>query len=266
MSDPASASTTSARPPGRLRLSILLWCTGMTGVIALTILVLPKLLVLMPELTGREAPPVPIWVLCIASLVQSSVFLAITVWLGTALAPAVGLTAPVFEAVSARRFHFALLREQLLPGLIGGVFGGAMLFVFATFPPPELKAIQNLVNVPLPVRILYGGLTEEILLRWGVMTLLLWLMWRFLAGRPRAPRTAHVWIAITVSAVLFALGHLPMASLLIEDLTRVVMVWIVVANTFFGLVAGYLYWRYGLESAMLAHTIAHILGFVVVGR
>ncbi|HYI10488.1 MAG TPA: CPBP family intramembrane glutamic endopeptidase [Thermoanaerobaculia bacterium] len=238
----------------------------MTGVFALTILVLPKLLALMPELTGREAPPVPIWALSVASLVQSAVLLAITVWLGTALAAAVGLRAPVFEAISARRFHFALLREQLLPALVGGVFGGALLVVFATFPPPELKAAQNLVDVPLFVRVLYGGVTEEILLRWGVMTLLLWLMWRFWAGRPAAPRTAHVWIAIVVSAVLFALGHLPTASLLIQDLTRTVIIWIVVANTLFGLVAGYLYWRYGLEAAMMAHAIAHIVGFVIVGR
>jgi len=34
---------------------------------------------------------------------------------------------------------------------------------------------------------------------------------------------------------------------------------IVLANSFFGLVAGYLYWRKGLEAAIIAHMSAHIV-------
>jgi membrane protease YdiL (CAAX protease family) len=34
---------------------------------------------------------------------------------------------------------------------------------------------------------------------------------------------------------------------------------VIVANSLFGLIAGYLYWKRGLESAMLAHMLAHVL-------
>ena len=37
---------------------------------------------------------------------------------------------------------------------------------------------------------------------------------------------------------------------------------IVGANTVFGLLFGYLFWRYGLESAMVAHALAHAVGYV----
>ena len=33
----------------------------------------------------------------------------------------------------------------------------------------------------------------------------------------------------------------------------------IVANSIFGLIAGYLYWKRGLESAMFAHMVAHVL-------
>jgi membrane protease YdiL (CAAX protease family) len=36
-------------------------------------------------------------------------------------------------------------------------------------------------------------------------------------------------------------------------------VYIVVANAAFGLVAGWTYWRKGLEAAIGAHSLAHVL-------
>lgn len=77
----------------------------MLGVVAMTVLVLPRLLVLIPELTGQPAPPVPLWVLVLASLVQSGVLLGLAVWCGCALGAHVGLHAPLFEGSSKARGH-----------------------------------------------------------------------------------------------------------------------------------------------------------------
>jgi hypothetical protein len=33
-------------------------------------------------------------------------------------------------------------------------------------------------------------------------------------------------------------------------------------NTAFGLLFGYLYWRHGLEAAMIAHALAHAVSFL----
>lgn len=221
----------------------------MLGVVTMTVLVLPRLLVLVPELTGRPAPPIPLWALLLASLVQSGVLLGLAVWCGCALAADVGLRAPLFEGRPAR----------LLPGVLGGLLGGALLVAFVMFAPPALSAAQQRLEAPLLARVLYGGLTEELLLRWGLMTLLVWLPWRFLGAR----RASWVWLAILLSAVAFGAGHLPAAGLLIGGLTPLITLWVIGVNALFGILFGFLYWRHGLESAMLAHALAHVTAFTV---
>jgi membrane protease YdiL (CAAX protease family) len=40
------------------------------------------------------------------------------------------------------------------------------------------------------------------------------------------------------------------------------LAYVLAGNTVFGIVAGYLYWRWGLETAILAHAGAHVVVFV----
>jgi hypothetical protein len=35
-----------------------------------------------------------------------------------------------------------------------------------------------------------------------------------------------------------------------------------VANSVFGVLFGYLFWRYGLEAAMIAHAAAHLVNYI----
>jgi len=118
--------------------------------------------------------------------------------------------------------------------------------------------------VPILARVLYGGITEEVLLRWGLMTALVWLWWRLVQGRRGSPRTIDYWLAIVVSALLFGAGHLPAAAMLVGELTGDVVLFVVGANTAFGLVFGYLFWRYGLEAAMIAHVSAHVVSYALI--
>jgi membrane protease YdiL (CAAX protease family) len=241
----------------RFRLGLLLWLAGMLGAIVLTVTVLPQLL-------RGMALPAPLWVVSLASFAQSAVLVALAVWAGVMLAPAVGLRAPAFEAAAAGRSLAPALRAQLLPGLIAGVLGGVLLAAVPRFAPAGFAEAQNRLNAPLLARVLYGGITEELLLRWGLMTALLWLMWRILQRRRGAPRTGYAWLAITVSAFLFGAGHLPAAALLLGDLTGSAAVFVVGVNAVYGVLFGYLFWRYGLEAAMIAHATAHGASYLVV--
>lgn len=116
--------------------------------------------------------------------------------------------------------------------------------------------------MPIAARVLYGGITEELLLRWGLMTALAWLAWRFLQQRRGPVRAVFVWLAIAVSALLFAAGHLPAASVLLGTMDVPVVAFVIGVNTAFGLLFGYLFWRYGLESAMIAHALTHAVSFL----
>jgi hypothetical protein len=242
------------------RLGVRLWLAAMTGVVAMTLLVLPALLATIPEITGQPAPPVPLWLLCAASLLQSGVLVALAVWAGCALAPKVGLAAPWFAAPS-----LAALRGQVLPAIPVGVGSGALLIAFLTIAPEQLRSAQARLNAPILARVLYGGLTEEVLLRWGVMTLLVWILWRVVQKRGGAPRAALVWTANVTSALAFGAGHLPAATLLAGRLTPESIVWVILANALFGIAAGWLYWRRGLEAAMIAHALAHVVAWAARG-
>ncbi|MGH7721133.1 MAG: CPBP family glutamic-type intramembrane protease [Gemmatimonadaceae bacterium] len=240
----------------RLRFGLLLWLAGILGVVVITATVLPQLL-------GQVTPPAPLWVLLLASLAQSALLLALAVWAGVVLAPAVGLRAPAFEAAAARRPIAPALKWQLLPGLVAGGLGGMLLFAVGRYSPAALAETQERFALPLVARVLYGGITEELLLRWGLMTALVWLAWRLLQHRRGAVRAGFVWLAIAVSAFIFGAGHLPVASALLGVLDANVVAFVIGVNTAFGLLFGYLFWRWGLESAMIAHGLAHVVSYLM---
>jgi membrane protease YdiL (CAAX protease family) len=198
-----------------------------------------------------------------ASIFQNALLVALAVWGGVALAPAVGLRAPAFEAAALRRPIMAALRPQILPGLIGGVPGGLLLFASLRLSPGPIAALQGQFTPPLFARVLYGGITEEVLLRWGLMTVFTWLTWRFVQRKSGTVKVGLVWLAIVASALLFGAGHLPLAHFLIGSLNGPVVAFVVGLNAAFGVLFGWLYWRRGLESAMVAHAAAHLVSYVV---
>ena len=104
-------------------------------------------------------------------------------------------------------------------------------------------------------------MTEELLLRWGLMTFLVWLMWRLFQKGQDRPKPVYFVIAISISSFMFAIGHLPIAFLLFPQPNAVLILFCIAANSVFGLIAGFLYWRKGTESAIFAHMITHVLLF-----
>ncbi len=230
-----------------------LWLAGMIGVLSTLLMPIP-----LPE--GTELP-MPIWVAKLLNLIQPTLLLILAVWAGTKLAPSVGLDAPVLRAAVEGEDIEAILQARRTPALIGVVLGGAVLLVANAVMPPALEEAGRQFQPPLLTRLLYGGITEEVLIRWGLMTVLLWGGWRLFQSEGD-PHSALVWTAIVLSALLFGAGHLPMAVSLVGELTPEVLTHVLAGNTVFGIVAGYLYWQWGLETAMAAHAGAHAVAFV----
>jgi hypothetical protein len=118
------------------------------------------------------------------------------------------------------------------------------------------------VEIPLAAKVLYGGATEEVLLRWGVMTALIWLPWRLVQKKAGLPRAAYVIGAILVAAVLFGALHLPAARAMGGELTAPVVIYIIIGNALPGILFGFLFWRYGIEAAIMAHALGHVVAFL----
>lgn len=218
-------------------------------------------LVPIEDILQIDADPTP---LRIAATVQPTllalVFAAVGVW----AAPRIGLDAPVVRAWAEQRPIWPELRAQLPSAiLVGLIVAGILLTYVAILRPTEVG--QNLLRfaAPLATRLLYGGITEELLMRWGLMTLLVWLAWR-VTGRAEPVPNWCCWLGILLAALLFALGHLPALSLLAPDPPGWLVALVLVCNFVPGLLFGWLYWRRGLEAAMAAHALAHLFAWAVL--
>jgi hypothetical protein len=246
----------------RTKLSAYLFLAGFAGILSFLLVDLSALLATMPPTDGTKLPSP--WLLKVVSLIQPTVLLALAVFVGVLLAPKVNLSAPVFEALARGKSFIAALKPQIIPGVIAGLIAAVIIVLswalFRPLLPAEFVVRGEAFNrlVPLPTRMLYGGITEEILLRWGLLTLLVWAAWRIFQRGRRQPGAVCFVGAILISSIVFGVGHLPVAVAIGGPLTLPVVVYVVTGNSVFGLMAGYLYWRKGLEAAITAHMLAHV--------
>jgi len=235
----------------------------MAGVLSFLLVDLDALIAILPFPDGQRPEMPPWYLLKFASVAQPAVLTTVAVLAGLWMAPKVGLRAPAAEAFASGESYFSALRPQILPGIVAGVSAGFLIVLSWVIVKPHLpeefvtrsEAFNKMI--PAVVRFLYGGLTEEVLLRWGMMSFLVWFLSALL--RREGPANWMLISAILFSSLLFGAGHLPVASLLNGGLTPVLTLYVIGANALFGIFAGFLYWKRGLESAMIAHIFAHIV-------
>lgn len=238
----------------------------MLGVASFLFVDLHALIAAIPLPPGETPPELPPPALLkLVSVIQPAVMTTLAVVVGAWLSPKVGLHSPAAEAAAGGEPFFAKLKPQILPGLIAGLATGVALVVIWIIAKPFFSAefITRAEDfnkfMPAITRFLYGGFTEELLLRWGVMTFLVWGLWRLFKKNKDTP--APVWFvaAIVVSALVFGIGHLPIASMLAGGLTLPLVIYVITGNSIFGIAAGFLYWKKGLEAAIIAHISAHVV-------
>ena len=102
-------------------------------------------------------------------------------------------------------------------------------------------------------RILMGGVAEEVMFRWGVMSVLAWLTIGVI-GMSEGP---GMWVAIVVAGLLFGLSHLPSVVAVGVKLTKPIVGMAVALNMVAALAFGWLFWQYGLLAAIVAHALLH---------
>ena len=202
-----------------------------------------------------------------ASVIQSIVQFSITIFIGLYLAKKIGFGFPILESWLKGESVGSRLKP-ILPLSIGlGVLGSALVIVFSLLyvPFPDLLR-QSGASVPLWqsfLAIFYGGIGEEILFRLFVMSLLVWISFKIKKTSAGTPTTIGAWLAIIISAVLFGLGHLPVASSYVT-INAMTVTEAIVNNGIIGMVCGWLYWKKGLESAMIAHFSSDVVLHLIV--
>lgn len=227
---------------------------------------IPYLQQTMPGAFDALRIPFPAFVAIQA--VQAFVLLGLLTLLGLRMGHRVGLGSPVLHGWVNQRIKPDWHALKPLQAIAMGVLAAAVIIGLSTVLDPMLP--KPLRAIPDPgagtsalnglLASFFGGISEELQLRLFVMTL---LVWSFAVLAKRAPRPWVYWTAIVVAAVLFGVGHLPAAGK-VWELNEIVIVRTIVLNAIGGLVFGWLYWRRGIEMAMLSHFSADILLHVLM--
>jgi hypothetical protein len=248
----------------------ILWAAAALSTIAL----LPYALELQSSALASLDLPIPLPVLLVIQTVQNAILFAIMIFIGMILMKRIGLSTPILDSVTRGESASDKLRAILPISIILGVIASLLIIgldVFA-FQPALLNELgdkaEALAQTGQPaawkgfLASFYGGIAEEIQLRLLVMSLIAWLGAFISKTSEGKPSNSVFWIANILAAVLFGLGHLP-ATANILPLTPLVITRAILLNGVGGVIFGWLYWKRGLESAMIAHfstdIVLHVL-------
>ncbi len=235
-----------------------LFGAGMLGVASLVPLTLNTLR------NSGQVPEASLPLVTAAATLQSSLILAGLVALGTALAPKLGLRSLLAEKFAEGRALWPVLRPQLPLAVGAGMVSLALVQAAEVAFRPLLGEALNTLNAAAShsspyfslLGLLYGGITEELWTRWGIMTFFAWAGWRLVQHGRGKPRAAIMWTAVVLAALLFGALHLPATATLVA-LTPAIVARALVLNGIAGLIFGWLFWRRSLEAAMVAHATFH---------
>ena len=258
---PAPRAAPAERAPravSRFRLWLVLVGLAAAGLLAATPFLLP---VLQHMLAGRQVPLSPGVVLLLQD-VQVLVFTALLAAVGVWTAPAVGLDAPLVRARLAGQHVSRRLLGLLPASVLGGTVGALAVLALSQALRARLPAGFGVFPAMSPwaaaTGAFYGAIVEEVLFRWGVLSLFAFALARLGVGRG-----AGFWVANLASALAFGAMHLPAALQLGMPRTPLVVGYLLAGNALVGLLCGWLFRRRGLESAMLAHGSADVWLHVV---
>jgi membrane protease YdiL (CAAX protease family) len=177
---------------------------------------------------------------------------------GQWLAGRIGLGAPILDSWSKGEPVGQRIRAMLVPALLCGLLGVVVVMaldVYVFLPHIEPVASEALRPPAWQGFLLsiHAGIVEEVLFRLFLLTFLAWLGSMLSATAEGRPTAVVFWTANLLAALLFGLAHLPTAAALGMPLDALVVIRVLTLNGLLGLSFGWLYRRYGLESAIVAH-------------
>jgi membrane protease YdiL (CAAX protease family) len=273
LTEPPTADSATPPPPGWPperprapfgRRFLALFLPGLLGIAALPFALLP----LLRQAFESQPPPggIGFTLFVLLTLINPVILLATGVAVGLAFAHRVGFRSRIDDRVSFGTPLGPGLRADSGVALAVGVVVGIVVLAGDMALRPLLDGAAADIARAMPSHaallagLLYGGITEELVTRWGLLSLVAWALWRVLQRNDQPPLRWIVWAAIAVSAAAFGAAHLPLTGA-VTDLTVPVVLRALLLNGLGALAFGWLYWRRSLEAAMLAHGASHIVLF-----
>lgn len=158
--------------------------------------------------------------------------------------------------------------KPLLLAAVVSVIGGLCLILldllfFGKYSQTIRDSYLTKPTIPFMLAsVTYGAVIEEVMLRLFLMSLVAFLLHKLFERGKQETSAAVLIIANAVAAILFAAGHLPATFLTIGS-TPMILLRCFLLNGGFGLLFGWLYRKYGLQYAMLAHGGCHMVSKLI---
>lgn len=226
---------------------------GLSGVALVTALPLIPVVVILGE-AGLTADPRGWRLTAFAVLAGALLVYPAAVFCGLRIGGKLGLTAPLTEAWTAGRAPEDLT-QRLATGLaLGGGFGLAGVLIALNLGgaagPAEAAGADIIPLWTGAAQAVSAGVGEEILFRFGLMSLIAWFAWKVLPDRRGGPSVFGMWFAVGGAGLAFASVHGG------EGLGAMQAVRLLAGTGF-----GWLLWKHGLEAAMAGHIIYDMVLF-----
>ena len=194
----------------------------------------------------------------LVTAVQSAGYGLVLGGLGIILAKKVGLW----------RDSVTVEKKPLAVTVVWAVIGGISLILpdlwfFGNYSEALRQSYQVKPTIPyLLAMVTYGAVIEEVMLRLFMMSLIAFLLHKLFEKDKEKASVVVLVAANVISALLFAVGHLPVNSILF-GLTPMIVLRCFLLNGVFGLLFGWLYRKYGLWYAMIAHGGCHVVSKLI---
>lgn len=237
----------------KIKLGLTLFGIGLLGVLSMLTVTIP-LDNLPKELVDKFSPDT----IKLLTLINPTILLLIAVIIGTVLSEKVKLTVPIITAFLKSEKSQTPFSEQLkygvMLGLLTGILTIAIASIFNAYLPQEFIEITKKMEITPIARFAYGGLTEELMMRFGFMTFVVWIVHKI----SKELTSLTYWMGIILATILFAIGHFPVAYNAVGNPSILLLSYILIGNSTVGIFFGWLYWKKGLEAAFVGHIFAHV--------
>lgn len=180
---------------------------------------------------------------------------------GTIISRSTGLRAPILEAFLEGKAGISAFIPILLPTILYALVGlvtFCILYYGLAKHVIDEKSLQIMTKLRITLGIdgcvLYGGVVEEIIARWGLLNLATFFALIF----TKQPSTLIIWFSIFISGIIFAIGQLPAYIAAGCTSSQQFIYSFIALSLFQSVIFGYLFWQYGLMCSILAHMLFHL--------
>lgn len=195
------------------------------------------------------------------AVMQTLFMVLVMSFAGSILSIRTGLHDPLLEGLLQGKVGYSSLQNILLPTFLYSIFG---LFVFcglyygvveSILDEQSFKVMRRLRSaLGLDGCVLYGGVVEEVIARWGLMNLVAFFAILF----TKSSSGLVIWFSIIFSGLMFGVGQIPAYIAAGCVSSRRLIYSIIVLSLCQSLLFGFLFWQYGIVSAILGHMLFHI--------